>query len=146
MSDDKPSDRAIAQAFMHEVWNTQVKDGDASRLINRVLHYAREIDAQQPKDKSAERQPTFDELQSWALANGHSGETDQQAYDAWLAAHPPARLKDDSAQPVAYLAIGKYARYLVFGELIFGLPTNRVESGKALRGKYESYLVFRADF
>ena len=102
---NKPSDRAIAQAFMHEVWNTQVKDGDASRLINRVLHYAREIDAQQPKDKSAERQPTF-----------------------------------------AYLAIGKYESYLVFGELIFGLPTNRVESGKALRGKYESYLVFRADF
>ena len=33
--------------------------------------------------------PSFPELQTWALNNGWSGSTDQQAYDAWLLADPP---------------------------------------------------------
>lgn len=36
----------------------------------------------------ADSRPSFEELQTWALANGFSGATDQEAYDGWIAAHP----------------------------------------------------------
>ena len=32
--------------------------------------------------------PSFDELQAWALANWIGGDSDQEAFDAWMAAHP----------------------------------------------------------
>jgi hypothetical protein len=42
-----------------------------------------------PSAPQALRTPSFAELQTWALCNGMSGASDQEALDAWRAAAPP---------------------------------------------------------
>lgn len=57
-------------------------------LLQLIVSPAPELD-----DDNPDVRPTFDELQKWALANGRTGQTEQQCFDAWLAARSTALVR-----------------------------------------------------
>jgi hypothetical protein len=58
-------------------------------VYRRIVQKLRDLLAAAPSAPQALRTPSFAELQTWALCNGMSGASDQEALDAWRAVAPP---------------------------------------------------------
>lgn len=82
--------RVAAYVDLRDGW--LVVDTGSRKAAELVLTHWREALGSFPAAPSAPkalRTPSFAELQTWALSNGLSGATDQQAMDAWRKAMPP---------------------------------------------------------